>query len=227
MPLTTTSKVKLHLGISDTDTSQDDFLGQLLAGVEAAFAKLTDRHLELQDYVCYLSGMNSKVLLLPEYPVDEVTEVRLDRSGYYGQAGGFGASTVLSLGTDYALVKDGRGGEAETARLYKINGVWPGRWEHRAGLLSPVMRPGAGNVRVEYSSGMDPIPDDVQLCLWQCCATLKEMRANGKMIQNENFEEYGVGWSIPDALKLMSLPGYYAQVVAKYRRITPRLTGLA
>ena len=223
MPLTSVGKVKKHLGISASDTSQDEFLAQLLSAVEYAFAHLTDRSLELQDYTCFLSGKGGKVLLLPEYPVVSITGVWLDEAGYWGQApNAFGDATLLTQGVDYALVKDGRDGEAETGRLLKINGVWSGKWVSVAGLLTPQLRPGQGNVRVEYAAGFDPIPDDVQLCLWQTIAQLRAERTSGRPLQSENFEDFGYVNAFEDAKALMMRPGSIQQVVAKYRRIRKR-----
>lgn len=219
MSLTTVSQLKLHLGV--TGSTQDAFLSQLLSGAEAAFKRLTDRDIEATDYVCYLSGRNTPILLLPEYPVISITGVWLDRDGYYGTpTGAFADATELTSGIDYALVRDGKAGVAETGRLFKIGGVWPGRWERRPGLLSSTVRPGAGNIKASYRAGYEVVPDDVQLCLWQVCAQLRSARALGAPYSSERYEEYAYQIAT-DAMSLMRV-GSAAQTVARFKRIRPR-----
>ena len=219
MPLTTGSALKLHLGIAESSTAQDAFLGQLLESAEAAFLRLIGRRIEADDYVDYYSGANTPVLLLREYPVLSVSSVRVDARGYWGTAAdSFGATTALTAGVDYALVADGSG--SGTGRLFRINGVWPGQWRTRAGLLTPSLKPGAGNVKVSYRAGYEAVPPDVALALWQVCARLRAERATGRPVAEEAFEEYRVKFAA-DAERMMRT-GSEAQVVARYRRITPK-----
>jgi hypothetical protein len=220
--LTDLTALKIHMGLPLSDTTDDEFYTQLLSAVEAAFKKLTDREFEAADYLLYLDGTNNSILCLPEYPVITLTGVWLDEKGYWGDGpDAFAAATLLTRGVDYALVKDGKNGDAETGRLKKINGVWPGRWESKQGLLTMAMKPGNGNIKVSARLGYEVIPEDIQLCLWQVCAQLASERETGRAIQSEGFEEYDVAFMANDAMNAMRV-GTAAQVVARYRRITPR-----
>lgn len=219
MPLTTVSALKLHLGLPETNTAQDAFLGQLLEAAESAFLRLIGREIEAADYVDYYSGANNPVLLLREYPVISVSDVRVDGSGYWGAApNSFGALTVLTAGVDYALVADAAG--SGTGRLFRVNGVWPGQWRTRAGLLTPQVKPGAGNVKVSYRAGYEEVPTDVALCLWQVCARLRAERSTGRPIQAERYEEYAASYAAYAEQAMRT--GSEATTVARYRRTTPK-----
>lgn len=224
MSLTTRSQLVTHLGLSSTAATREaDFLDQLLQAVEAAFKKLTDRDIESTTYTSYLCGNDSKILLLPEYPVTSITSVHLDSDGYWGTgADAFASSTALTSGTHFALVKDGRNNSAEVGRLYRIDGVWPARWVGKQGLLAAARHPGAGNIKVVYTAGYVNIPDDIQLCLWQTCARLRSERLLGRPLQSETLVgDYTYSTMMDDALSHMRL-GAAATVVATYKRIRHR-----
>lgn len=222
MALTTVSAVKTHLGIAASETTHDVFLTQLLHAVEAAFLNLIDRRLESATYTQYLSGRGSPVLLLPEYPVISITSVHEDIGGAYGQASeAFAAATLLVAGTDYALVKDGHDGEAETGRLVRLNAVWQGRYVRPAGCLAARPVPSLGTIKVVYVAGYAIVPADVPLALWQVCAQLMARRSTGHPMTSERFEEYSYQASLNDAMAAWQVGGP-SQVVARYRRTTPR-----
>lgn len=219
MSLTSLTALKTHLGI--TGTTEDAFLGQLLTAVEAVFTNLIDRKLESTEYVEYYGGRNTPVLLLREYPVTEVSDVRVDETGYWGQgASAFAATTALAAGIDYALVKDGRSGIAEVGRLLRIGTVWPARFVSKVGLLSAAVKPGAGNIKVSYTAGYEEIPADVKLCLHQVCAQIRRRRTTGQLILAESFEDYS--YQLGDIAREIFQTGSPAQIVGRYKRVTPR-----
>lgn len=219
MALTSLSALKTHLGI--TGSTQDDFLSQLLEAVESAFLKLVDRIIEETTETFYLDGNNSAVITLPEYPVSSVSDVRVDPQGFYGQgASAFAASTALTAGVDYCLVKDSSTGTAEVGRLFRIGNVWPGRWEHREGLLTPLQKRGAGNIKVTATFGYSTVPADIALAIWQVVAQLRSARKYGRPVDSERFEDYSYHLEA-DALTQWRL-GNPAQIVAEHTRITPK-----
>lgn len=219
MALTTLTALKTHLGV--TGTSQDAFLTQLLTAVQACFLRLIDRQLEATNYTDYYSGNGTAVLRLREYPVIAVTSVHLDAGGFWGQApDAFATVTGLVQGTDYALVLDNRDAGGGTGRLYRITGVWPGRWRSKAGLLTPVLAPGAGNIKVVYRAGYETIPADVALAIWQVCARLKADRAYGRPAEAESYEEYAIRFAV--GAEKAWLMGTESQIVARYKRLTSR-----
>lgn len=217
--LTTLAQLKTALGISGVD--QDTLLEPMLDAAESAFQRLIDRQLCLTEYTEYYSGRGTKVLLLNEYPVTAVTDVRVDSQGFWGSVeDSFPATTAYTSGIHYALVKDGRASEASTGKLYHIPSVWPAQWRQTSGTLSLVRRPGAGNIRVTYTAGYDVIPADVQKAVWDTVAALMANGSLGRPMMEEKYEEY--------AYKLASLAESYMQigsaanVVQKYRRLRQR-----
>jgi hypothetical protein len=220
MALTSPDAVKSFMGIALTDSTLDEFFGAILPGVEAAFLGLVDRDIAATDYTDYYSGRNNRLLLLCEYPVISVTSVYLDPGGYWGGApGAFASSTLLTRGVDYELVKDGRNGTGETGRLLRINGVWPGQWQSKVGLLSSALKPGAGNIKVTMRCGYETIPGDILLAIWQICAQISNRRG-GRTFQSEGFESYR--YSIEPLIHELWQIGSPADVVSRFRRTTPR-----
>lgn len=228
MALTGLTATKLHLSIPSSDTTQDAFLTQLLAAAEAAFLRLIDRQIEQATYTEYRSGKGHRTLMLNETPVSSITSVHYDPNGLWGQApdGSFPSATLLTEGVDYALVKDGRNGLAETGRVMRIPGVWPGRLQWRAGLLSPQSMPSLGAIRVVYVAGYSSVPAEIPLAIWQTVAELMARRKNGLLKSSESFDGASLAFIQQEASQLLLLPGSRAQVVSRYRRITPRFDGL-
>lgn len=223
--ITGVSEVKTFIGV--TDTSETAFLDQLVASVDASIKKWIDRDIEQATYTDYYSGNNSKVLVLNEYPVANaaaVTGVYQDDFAYWGQAPNAFDPTlsVLVQGTNYAVVLDGRGGEASTARLFRLDGVWAGRWEFKRGLLTPGLKSGVGNIKVTYTAGYaaGAIPQDLQLAFWQICAQVRAARSLGRPMKSEGLGEYhyDLEEQIKDALRV----GTVEQVLSRYRRVRER-----
>ena len=218
----TRSQCKTWIGISASDASQDDFVDAALSAAEAAFENLTDRIFGSVSRTEYYDGCDRRVILLRECPVASVTEVRYDPVGGWGAvADSFGASTVLTEGVDWVLVKDGKGGTAATGKLMRVTGVWPGRNQYRAGLLVPQRMPSAGTIRVQYTGGQ-AAPADVQGAVCQAVAMLKARRATGMLESSIGFDGASIGLMQQQAKDLMMVAGTLQQVVARYRRLTPR-----
>lgn len=70
------------------------------------------------------SGSNDgNILQLDNGYVRSVTEIREDANGHFGQASGFGASTVLTQGTDYNIELDSTG-LSKSGRIIRRNRDW-------------------------------------------------------------------------------------------------------
>jgi hypothetical protein len=157
----TLEEAKTILGVTNGD--EDDALDLLVAGACAAVEKFVGRKIERAAYTEYLDGQGYPDLVLRQRPVASVEGVRLDWAGYYGAGpGAFPAETALVEGVDFVLVRDD-GGESISGLLRKI-----GPRSGRSGTVTPARaRPawpeGQGNVRVAYTAGYDPVPDDVKV----------------------------------------------------------------
>jgi hypothetical protein len=104
--LVTWATAKARLGLVDADQDQTVFL------INSASRKANDyarRHLAAADYVVRLDGSGRPTLVLPQYPVNSITDVRIDPDR------GFGVDTVV---TDYVSYDS-------VGVLYRTSGRWP------------------------------------------------------------------------------------------------------
>lgn len=224
MPITTIGAVKTHIGI--VGATEDAFLAQLEPAVEAALIKLIDRQLASTVYTAdYYSGTGTPILNLREYPVTAVAAVYEDPEGFWGQSpNAFAADTLLTAGTDYVLVKDGRDGVAEGGRLFRLGTIWGPRWVSHRGLLTAALKRGAGNIKVSYTAGYAAIPEELALCVWQVCGLIRSTRKHAFPVTAESLGAYSYSLQA-EALKWLQV-GSVGAIVGKYKRIAPRFERL-
>lgn len=214
MPLTNLDALKVHLGIAATDDSEDDMLSQLIQASEASVKRICgNRQFEKTTYTEYLDGNGSPFIFLKEWPVHSITDLYLDLSGYGGQASGaFAASTELTQGVDFYLVKD-PSGVAQSGCVMRINNVWPSSLSRPTGMLSYFRVPIYGCIKVVYIGGFDPVPYDLQLAIWQICAERRLRAKNGQPVQSESDEGYSYslgGMSDSEAMMIGSVQSLLA-----------------
>lgn len=143
----------------------------LLLKADAMLKGYCKRDLEppADPYVEYHSGRGRRLLCLRQKPIlstDDIVGVWVDQRGYAGQASNaFPASTLLTLGRDYILRPDGSVGSfSESAILERL--ISPFLFYGQPGTLygGPVgatWQYGTGNIKVEYTAGYSPLPDDL------------------------------------------------------------------
>ena len=181
--LTTLSRLKLALGKTVTDSSEDDTLLTLLDAAEAAVARYLNRNLLQATYTEYFDGMGRQTLVLSHRPVVSVTGVWVDPVGYYGQsAGGFGTATLLTQGQDYALMAPGTN-EKNPGTLRMLSALWDG-----TGLSN--WPQGQGNIKVTYVAGYTQVPADVSQAVAMLVGQMLAQSANGLPLQSETLGEY-------------------------------------
>lgn len=174
MALTSVSNVKAKLGI--TATTYDAVLTTLVAQVDAMILRWLGRNIEEDEYVEYPNGYGSKQIRLKQQPVTAISEVRIDSQRLFT-----GSNTLLTAGTDYALVN---------GMLFRINGVWPNARENKWGLLADATVPSVGIIKVTYTAGYDPVPDDVILAADMLTIKLFGIRKDGEELTSESLEDY-------------------------------------
>jgi hypothetical protein len=221
------TEVKTFLKKSLADTSEDALLKQIIGAVDAEAKKFFDRQIEQATYTDYYDGNNSRVLLLNEYPVTSVASVYEDTTAYWGSVtSSFGTTTLLTSGIDYALALDGRNGVAEAGRIFKLTGVWSGRWDYRRGNLGATIKPMPGSIKVTYTAGYasGAIPQDIKLGLWQVCSQVRATIPKGYLLQSESLGEYSYALA---ALAVTYLRmGTTEQLLSRYRRVRERFKPL-
>jgi len=94
--LTTLVDVKAWVGVNTTD--YDTILENYIDSVSWQFNKFTDRLLKARDITDQYDGDGSTVMLLPEYPINEIISIFIDNNR------AFGAETAV---TDYVFYSDG------------------------------------------------------------------------------------------------------------------------
>jgi hypothetical protein len=179
-----------------------EFLSLLLTGASRLIVTHCKHELEQATYVEYGSGDDRPDLILRQWPVGSVTEVRLDPAGCWGQnASGFPASSVLTAGTDYGLVYDS-GTTSKRGILRRVGGSsvgWPLGWPQATGQgklggrLLPGWPRGDGNIRVTYVAGYATIPDDLQLACVEMVAWLARNVPVGASVTQESLGSYSYG----------------------------------
>lgn len=154
-----------------------------------------------------------------------------DASGFYGQkSGAFSESTQhLTLGVDYALVRDQRDGTSKSGILKRLGGgvsgwgvsdwFWGGG--SRKGTLTARLPPswpvGMGNLKAVYTSGYAVIPDDLasavdQLCVWMW----RNAPQGGMVMTSEGYEGYSYSLA---ALTSEPTLGTARQILSRYREV--------
>lgn len=163
----------------------------------------------------YYSGTGSRVLWLRQRPALEVVSVHLDDSGYAGALEtAFGERTRLTVGTDFALLRDGDrlATGAHSGRLVRLHDVWPRPVTRADPLLAAAPGEAFGNIRVSYFAGYVSLPDDVALATMQVVAAIRRTRLAGRDILSETIDEYRYALSsaaevtrvLPDVHRLLS-----------------------
>lgn len=192
--LTDISKLKIHLGIADTDVSQDVRLEQLIDGVSQAVRRYCGRDFNSAQRTEYFSGDGTEWVYLPHRPATAIVGVWLDSGGYYGQSsGGFAdPATLLTQGVDY-YCETLESNERNPSRLVRIAGSWPYQ-------LSPFALPigaaraywpyGRGNIKVTYTAGYREMPDDLEMAVHMLCAQTKNSIKYGSPVRSETFGRY-------------------------------------
>ncbi len=144
--LVTPAEVEAYLGYTFSD---QDLLQTWIDRAEQATTRWTGREsLIPNDYTIYIDGTGLTSIYLPHWPVIEIASVFVDANGYYGSGeGAFPDTSLLTANTQYRAPKMG-------------SDLCRGELRRTDGLNWPV---GFGNIKIVYSAGYDPVPEDLKL----------------------------------------------------------------
>ena len=144
-------------------------------------------------FVDYLSGDGTQLLKSKRRPIRSVVSIYEDSAAYWGQASSpFPATTLLTEGTDYALVRDDNP-QAEKSRsghIYRIGAVWPRPTAYNPGRLVPEPGLGIGNIKLTVDAGYVPIKPHHALAVHQYCAIVRRTRTTGAEMDSEDYDYY-------------------------------------
>lgn len=143
----------------------------------------------------FYSGNGTRFLKLKQRPVQSVTSMYLDNSGYWGEgSNAFASTSQLTAGTDFALVRDN--GEAIeqslTGQVAKIAGVWDEPASRPRGMLTATRGVALGNIKATYIAGYMPVPMRYQLACMQMVAQVRSTRTVGGPVQSLSYDYFSV-----------------------------------
>ena len=218
MALVTRATLKLFLGLASTDTAQDTALDMHIDQCSARIETFCKRIFAAADYTSYLVGNGDRFLPLPQGPINSVASVNEDYYAFWGQApNAFASSTLLTAGTDYAIVKDQPGGISKCALLYRINTVWPKPLTYVGGTISPQNLDGVGNLKIVFNAGYATIPYDIQQACCFLVAAVKRIAKLGVPTTSEGWEDYNYSLQQAAADAIGGLPPDTLATLMRYR----------
>ena len=231
MAIGTRANFKSFAGISASDTSEDSKIDIIITGVDAAIKRHLGIDVESTSYPGaaangtgddgYYSGNGHYELLLRQYPVQTITSIYVDPTGYFGTSSDpFASATLLTAGTDYALQTDGCLPGTSTKVSYKgsvvrIGNVWPGLLLHTPGQINPKRVQHKGNIKIAYTAGYTTVPGDIIMAFYQMCAWVRSHSNTGMAVQSEKYEEY----AITLATGAINSVGSFQRTLARYKRV--------
>ncbi len=144
--LTTTARVKLFLGIKDSDAGADAVLSWLVTACSSwLIRQLGNRPIKSQAFIDKFNGEGGQSLTLAHAPVTGVTYVKVDGVEVPARASVTGEGYVLD------------NGRIVLTPTY-------------------VLTPGILNVEVSYTAGWDPVPEDIEQAVVMWVAELHRAR---------------------------------------------------
>jgi uncharacterized phiE125 gp8 family phage protein len=138
--MTTLATAKAYLKIPTLETGMDSMIELFINAASDDIERYCQRQFKSQSYTEYHHGRNQNILLLDQYPIISVTELRIDFEA------DFTSSDSLIDSDDYRI------GDANNT-IILVNGQ--------------VFSKGFHNIRVIYTAGFSTIPSSLEnACLW-------------------------------------------------------------
>lgn len=138
--MTTLVTAKAYLKIPTLETGMDSMIELFINAASDDIERYCQRQFKSQSYTEYHHGRNQNILLLDQYPIISVTELRIDFEA------DFTSSDSLIDSDDYRI------GDANNT-IILVNGQ--------------VFSKGFHNIRVIYTAGFSTIPSSLEnACLW-------------------------------------------------------------
>lgn len=196
MAFPTLARVKEYLGVPTTETADDPFLNNLIAGAQAFVEGYCDRKFEQAAYTDEEhDGRDTDSIYTRQYPIVSVTSVKVD--------------DVALAAADYVVYKD-------EGRIRKKAGAFAGASRDVAGVIGDVRVPGVRNVKVTYSGGYAALPADLE----QAAIELVKRKYQHKQKGDESI----TGRTLPGGESvtyfLGEVPPEIRGVLDRYRRMT-------
>lgn len=179
--LTTVANLKAHLGIPSAETSQDTRMELLINAASDSIERYLDRKLKSQTITEYQHGRRQDSLLLHEWPVTGITELRVDMDHVFSDA------STLIPSADYGI------GDDKNSLIY-FDTVFP-RGNH--------------NIKIVYVAGYATVPSDIEMAALLFCEWLYLFRNRqdiGRTSKSKGDESQGILQGIPEIVRQLIDP---------------------
>lgn len=228
--LTTIGNILLIPGMAALQTLYPGYLEALIIYADQAIKSYLKRDININQYVEYYNGNGTPNIILNQYPVyPSNLSVWFDPQGYWGQApNAFASGTLLTQGTNYAVVIDSGGARSNRGLIQYLSGgpitmaqFWlpnPPLFTGKLAATRPPCWPvGQGNLKVSYVAGFNPIPADLVYAAGMTIAYMARTMSQGGPLQSESFEAYS--YSILQSITSGDVPELWttAQILKAYR----------
>lgn len=191
----TVAEAKLYLRIPSGDTSEDEFLADVINSCTARIEKsLGQRQIKARDYVEDYDGRGTKILLLRQFPIISVSAVYIDSLRAFEETSRVDADVIIS--------------SDEPGKITFGPGV-----PTTGGVAAAVFPYGTRNIRVLYRAGFEVIPDDLRLACQKFTAVeFNRSREGADGVLSESFGGRTISW-------INGVPEDIEHLIRNYRRL--------
>lgn len=179
--LTTVETLKSHLGIPSGEASVDSRLELLINAASQAIERYLDRSLKSQAYTELHHGRRQDSVLLRQWPVTAVTQVRFDNSHAFTDAATIVPSDEYGIGDDQNSII----------------------------FYDRIVPRGNNNVQVTYTAGYATVPSDIEYAALLYCEWLYYFRNRqdiGRSSKSKGDESMAISQGIPEIVLQMIQP---------------------
>lgn len=226
MALTTVAEIVAFIG--GVASSQTAFWAAILPGVEKSMQGFLGFNIEAQNYTESYNGTGTFELVLRNPFVNSIASVYVNSESNWNQNEAADAEHLLDPSA-YFLRKDGPGNAySRSGLLIRKGTIWDNSWIQKRGTLTTLFQQGQGNILVTYNAGFDPVPQDIKLAVWECCAMVRALRKFGDPVDSSGYEgfSYHLNMETPTSVfeqSKMQKIGSVQQVMADYKGATTRI----
>lgn len=198
MALTTLAKLKAHLMIAESDTSDDARLTAAVAEILArAAGLLNERSIEIADHELILDGDGTDTIVVPQYPItSDAVEAWIDGDRVFGDDTQVAAENVAF--------------DAQGGIVFYLAGVWP---------------LGRRNIKLAFEAGLATVPADLELACNMAAASFyqRSKQLEGGQAPNELASESIAGGRTDQyrsEMTRLGIPSPAAAIFNRYRTET-------
>lgn len=188
--ITSLAKVKLHLDIQTTDTTQDEILTRFINAATYRIEGFIDRKILTRSFTEYQDGRGESRILLAQWPAAKPSQLWIDQASQFTTAGD--QLDVADYDLDVASNGEGIGVQLLRGRFF---------------------RSGRRNIKIVYNAGYAVTPPDIEdAAIWtvEYLYSMRSDRRIGVSQKGKNQETTTFNKDLPD---------FVVGVLEGYRRL--------